>query len=162
MKRVFARIGMEMNVTDEEFERLKNKYNYEGDLTVEDAKMFMEKGELLVDHCTDSYIPQSEFEEPRTPDVVTSDEIYRDAIGTCGTDYRLKVKDNARTYIIEWAKEKYGRDLENCDTPEEAIDDFLMEHPECDRFNTDGQMLIALENASDFTEVDLPEGEEES
>ena len=45
---------------------------------------------------------------------------------------------------------------------DKAIDDFLMEHPECDRFNTDGQMLIALENASDFTEVDLPEGEEES
>ena len=48
MKRVFARIGMEMNVTDEEFDRLKNKYNFESDLSVEDAKMFMEKGELLV------------------------------------------------------------------------------------------------------------------
>lgn len=65
MKRVFARIGMEMNVTDEEFERLKDKYTYESELSVEDAKMFMEKGELLVDNYTDSYIPQSEFEEPR-------------------------------------------------------------------------------------------------
>jgi hypothetical protein len=65
MKRVFARIGMEMNVTDEDYERRKGKYIYEGNLSVEDAKMFMEKGELLVDNCTDSYIPQSEFEEPR-------------------------------------------------------------------------------------------------
>ena len=38
MKRVFARIGMEMNVTDEEFERLKDKYNYESELSVEDAR----------------------------------------------------------------------------------------------------------------------------
>lgn len=146
MKRVFARIGMELNVTDEEFERLQKKYNYESDLSAEDAKMFLEKGSMLVDQCTDSYIPQSEFEEPRTPDVLTWNEIYGDAIGTCGTDYRLKVKDNARTYITEWAKEKFGIDIENCDTPEEAIDDFLMEHPECDRFNTDGQMLIAIES----------------
>ncbi len=146
MKRVFARIGIELNVTDEEFERLQKKYNYESDLSVEDAKTFLEKGTMLVDRYTDSYIPQGEFEEPRTPDVVTSDEIYRDAMGTCGTDYRLKVKDTARAYIVGWAKEKYGRDLENCDTPEEAIDDFLMEHSECDRFNTDGQMLIAIES----------------
>lgn len=65
MKRVFARIGMDLVVTDEEFEQLKNKYTYEGNLSVEDARMFMEKGELLVDRYTDSYIPQSEFEEPR-------------------------------------------------------------------------------------------------
>ena len=65
MKRVFARIGMDLVVTNEEFEQLKNKYIYEGNLSVEDARMFMEKGELLVDRYTDSYIPQSEFEEPR-------------------------------------------------------------------------------------------------
>lgn len=146
MKRVFARIGMELNVTDEEFERLQKKYNYESNLSVGDAKMFLKEGSMLVDRCTDSYIPQSEFEEPRTPDVVTWDEIYSDAMGTCGTDYRLKVKDNARTYITEWAKEMFGRDLESTDCTEEAIDDFLMEHPECDRFNTDGQMLIAIES----------------
>lgn len=149
MKRVFARIGMEMNVTDEEFERLKDKYNYEGDLTAEDAKMFMEKGELLVDHCTDSYIPQSEFEEPRTPDVLTWDEIYRDAM-TEDTAYffpNLKVKDNARTYVTDYALEK-GVDIENSDCPEEAIEDFLKEHPECDRFNAEGQMLIVIEEAA--------------
>lgn len=147
MKRVFARIGMEMNVTDEEFERLKDKYNYESELSVEDAKMFMEKGELLVDNYTDSYIPQSEFEEPRTPDFLTGDEIFKDAMGTSGTDYRLKVKDTMRAYVVSWAKEKYNRNLEDCDTPEEALDDFLFEHPECDKFNVDGQMIIALENA---------------
>ena len=150
MKRVFARIGMEMNVTDEEFERLKDKYNYEGDLTVEDAKMFMEKGELLVDNCTDSYIPQSEFEEPRTPDVLTWDEIYRDAMETESASYfflNLKVKDNARAYITDYAME-LGVDIEGSDCPEDAIDDFLKEHPECDRFNSEGQMLIAIEEVA--------------
>ena len=150
MKRVFARIGMEMNVTDEEFERLKDKYNYESELSVEDAKMFMEKGELLVDHCTDSYIPQSEFEEPRTPDVLTWDEIYRDAMETESASYfflNLKVKDNARAYITDYAME-LGVDIEGSDCPEDAIDDFLKEHPECDRFNSEGQMLIAIEEVA--------------
>ena len=146
MKRVFARIGMEMNVTDEEFERLKDKYNYEGNLSVEDVKMFMEKGELLVDNCTDSYIPQSEFDEPRNPDVMTWDEIYADAMDTDCMDNRLKVKDNARAYITDYAMEKFNIDIEADDCPEDAIDDFLKEHPECDKFNTDGQMLIALES----------------
>lgn len=147
MKRVFARIGMEMNVTDEEFERLKDKYNYEGDLTVEDAKMFMEKGELLVDNCTDSYIPQSEFEEPRIPDVLTWDEIYIDAMENPDASkyfLNLKVKDNARTYISDYAID-LGVDIEGSDCPEDAIDDFLAEHPECNRFNALGQMLIAIE-----------------
>lgn len=162
MKRVFARIGMEINVTDEEFEKLRDKYNDERELSVEDARMFMEKGELLVDNYTDSYIPQSEFEEPRTPYVVTWDEIYSDAMDTSCMDRRLKVKDNARAYISDYAMEKFNIDIEGSDCPEDAIDDFLKEHPECDRFNADGQMLIALENASDFTEVDLPEGEEEA
>lgn len=61
MKRVFARIGMELVVTDEEFERLRSKYTFEDNLSEEDARMFLEKGKLT----TDSYIPQSEFEEPR-------------------------------------------------------------------------------------------------
>jgi hypothetical protein len=150
MKRVFARIGMEMNVTDEEFERLKDKYTYESELSVEDAKMFMEKGELLVDNCTDSYIPQSEFEEPRIPDVLTWDEIYRDAMETEGASYfflNLKVKDNARAYITDYAME-LGVDIEGSDCPEDAIDDFLKEHPECNRFNSEGQMLIAIEEVA--------------
>lgn len=162
MKRVFARIGMDLNVTDEEYERLKKKYTSESELSVEDSKMFMEKGELLVDNCTDSYIPQSEFDEPRTPDAVTWDNIFADARGTAGMDYRLKVKDNARAYVTGYAKEKFGYDIESEECPEDAIEEFLMIHPECDKFNVDGQMLIALENASDFTEVDLPEGEEEA
>lgn len=61
MKRVFARIGMELVVTDEEFERLRSKYTFEDNLSEEDARMFLEKGKLI----TDSYIPQCEFEEPR-------------------------------------------------------------------------------------------------
>jgi len=146
MKKIFARIGMELNVTDEEFERLQKKYTYESELSVEDAKMFLEKGSMLVDRYTDSYIPQSEFEEPRTPDVVTWDNIFDDAMGTVGMDYRLKVKDNARAYITGYAKEKFGIDIESEECPEDAIFDFLKEHPECDRFNTDGQMLIAIES----------------
>ena len=155
MKRVFARIGMYLTVTDEEFERLRKDYAPDSpdsysDLSVEDCKRFFNNGVLAADEAvnyyTDSYIPEDEFTAPNSPKIVTWDEIYSDALNTAYGDYRLKVKDNARTYITEWAKEKYGKDLENCDTPEEAIDDFLMEHPECDRFNTDGQMLIAIES----------------
>ena len=145
MKRVFARIGMEMNVTDDEFERLKETYS-NSDLTPEDVKKFLEKGTVL-DTYTDSYIPEIVFDDPRIPEVVTWDEIFDDAMGTCGMDKRLKVKDNARAYISGYAMEKFNIDIEGSDCPEDAIEDFLKEHPECDKFNTDGQMLIALENA---------------
>lgn len=146
MKKIFARIGMELTVTDEEYERLFKEYSLESDLTEEDARKFLEKGTLFLCPYTDSYIPQSEFDEPRNADEVTWDNIFDDAMGTAGMDYRLKVKDNARAYITGYAKEKFGIDIESEECPEDAIEDFLKEHPECDRFNTDGQMLIAFES----------------
>lgn len=136
-------------MTDEEFERLRKEYTFESDLSVKDTKMFFERETLLAENggiVTDSYIPQSEFDEPREADVVTWDNIFDDAMGTAGMDYRLKVKDNARAYITSYAKEKFGIDIESKECPEDAIYDFLKEHPECDRFNINGQMLIAFES----------------
>lgn len=154
MKRVFARIGLCLTVTDEEFERLKKNYSYDSpgaksNMTLNDCLMFCAGGELAVESegYGESYIPDEEFTDPKEPSVVTWFQIFEDAMGTAGMDLRLKVKDNARAYVTSWAKEKYGIDIESAEVPEDAIEDFLNEHPECDRFNSNGQMLIALKEA---------------
>ncbi len=54
MKRVFARIGMYLTVTDEEFERFREKYYNGKDLSKEDCERFLKEG-VIAD--TDSYIP---------------------------------------------------------------------------------------------------------
>lgn len=148
MKRIFARIGMEMNVTDEVFEYLKKEY-YDGkqDLTIKDANLFLQKGVLRVyeGEISDSYIPYSVFEEPITPEVITWDDIYNDATDSLNASnffLNLKVKDTARAYVGGYALGKYGIDIENADCPEDAIEDFLKKHPECNRFNSKGQMVI--------------------
>lgn len=61
MKRVFARIGMYLTVTDEEFERLKEEYYHETDLSEKDCERFVKDGAIA---DTDSYIPDCVFEEP--------------------------------------------------------------------------------------------------
>ena len=74
---------------------------------------------------------------------LTWDAIYVRAEGTAGIiDNNLKAKDNAREYITGYAKEHFGIDIEAAEIPEEAIDDFLEEHPELDRFDETGRMLI--------------------
>ena len=74
---------------------------------------------------------------------LTWDAIYVRAEGTAGIfDTNLKAKDNAREYITGYAKEHFGLDIEAAEIPEEAIDDFLEEHPELDRFDETGRMLI--------------------
>lgn len=54
MKRVFARIGMYLTVTDEEFERLREEYYHEKDLSKEDCERFLKEG-VIAD--INSYIP---------------------------------------------------------------------------------------------------------
>lgn len=74
---------------------------------------------------------------------LTWDAIYVRAEGTAGIfDNNLKAKDNAREYITGYAKEHFGLDIEEAESPEVAIDDFLEEHPELDRFDENGRMLI--------------------
>ena len=74
---------------------------------------------------------------------LTWDAIYVRAEGTAGIfDNNLKAKDNAREYITGYAKEHFGLDIEKAESPEEAIDDFLEEHPELDRFDENGRMLF--------------------
>ena len=55
----------------------------------------------------------------------------------------IKVKDNARCYIGDYARD-FGVDIEEVECPEEEIDSFLLEHPECDRFDEYGRMAIMI------------------
>ena len=66
MKKIFARVGMYLALTDEEWEQWKEKYYHEEDLSKEDCERILRDGCLFAysDHCTDSYIPDSVFEEP--------------------------------------------------------------------------------------------------
>ena len=74
---------------------------------------------------------------------LTWDAIYVRAEGTAGIfDSNLKAKDNAREYITGYAKEHYDIDFESFEIPEDAIDNFISEHPELDRFDENGRMLI--------------------
>lgn len=68
------------------------------------------------------------------------DDIYTLAIENGFGDSRLSAKDNARGYISDIAL-KFGIDIENSEITEEAIEDFLKEHPELNRFNEDGQII---------------------
>lgn len=90
--------------------------------------------------------------------ILTWDEIYRAAEGKTFGDIDLKVYDNARSYIESYAMEHYGIDIEKEEIPEEAIDDFIKVHPEVDRFNELGQMLVMNENyKNNETKVDVDE-----
>ncbi len=86
----------------------------------------------------DGFEPANEVQKE-----LTWDDIYVRAEGTAGIfDNNLKAKDNAREYITGYAKKHFGIDIEAAEIPEEAIDDFLEEHPELDRFDETGRMLI--------------------
>ena len=56
MKTIFARIGMELSVSDEEFERLRRKsMELDGNIPVELAERFVEEGNVCK---RASYIPE--------------------------------------------------------------------------------------------------------
>lgn len=90
----------------------------------------------------DSYKARSESEDKG---VLTWLDIYFSAMGTGFGNEFLAVKDSARYEIGEYAKKAYGLDIEEEDFPEEAIESFLEEHPELDRFTPDGAFIPAIE-----------------
>lgn len=58
MKKIFGRISMLLEVSDEEFEELKNKYSNDAEISKELCLRFLEHKEL----ADDSYIPQAVFD----------------------------------------------------------------------------------------------------
>ena len=77
-----------------------------------------------------------------TPKELTWDDLYIRALETGFGSAELTAKDNARAYIGNYAKEHFGIDIEAAEIPEEEIDWFLEEHPELNRFDENGRMLI--------------------
>lgn len=113
----------------DEFERyaLENKVG----VSEEDYRSFL-----------DSYKARSESADKG---VLTWDDICFSALGTGFGNEFLDGKDSARGEIGEYAKRVYGLDIEEDDFPEEAIERFLEEHPELDRFTPDGAFIPAIE-----------------
>lgn len=113
----------------DEFERyaLENKVG----VSEEDYKSFL-----------DSYKKCSESADKG---VLTWDDICFSAMGTGFGNEFLDGKDSARYEIGEYAKKVYGLDIEEDDFPEEAIESFLEEHPDLDRFTPDGAFIPAIE-----------------
>lgn len=113
----------------DEFERyaLENKVG----VSEEDYRSFL-----------DSYKARSESAEKG---VLTWDDICFSTLGTGFGNEFLDGKDSARGEIGEYAKKVYGLDVEEEDFPEEAIESFLEEHPELDRFTPDGAFIPAIE-----------------
>lgn len=113
----------------DEFERyaLENKVG----VSEEDYRSFL-----------DSYKARSESADKG---VLTWDDICFSAMGTGFGNEFLDGKDSARYAIGEYAKKAYGLDIEEEDSPEEAIESFLEEHPELDRFTPDGAFIPAIE-----------------
>jgi hypothetical protein len=70
----------------------------------------------------------------------TWNELYERAMEKGWWEDELKAKDNAR-YEIGIVAEKFGINIEEDECPEDAIDAFLAEHKEFDRFDTEGHML---------------------
>lgn len=113
----------------DEFERyaLENKVG----VSEEDYRSFL-----------DSYKARSESAEKG---VLTWDDICFSALGTGFGNEFLDGKDSARGEIGEYAKKVYRLDVEEEDFPEEAIESFLEEHPELDRFTPNGAFIPAIE-----------------
>ena len=66
MKKVFARIGMYLTVSDEEYEKLKENYYGGYDLPMDLVQRFLKQNEVSTtyDDFTESYIPDDVFDEP--------------------------------------------------------------------------------------------------
>ena len=60
MKRIFARIGFVVEVTDSEWQTLREKYGREQDISQEDIEKIIKRG----DPTGDSYMPQDTFDYP--------------------------------------------------------------------------------------------------
>lgn len=62
MKRIWARIGFMVEVTDSEWEALREKYGKEQEIKAEDAEKIVMRGDI----SGDSYIPQDVFDYPES------------------------------------------------------------------------------------------------
>lgn len=62
MKRIWARISYEVDMTDSEWETLREKYGKEQAIPIEDAEALVKQGKISFD----SYIPQDVFDYPET------------------------------------------------------------------------------------------------
>lgn len=62
MKRIWARIGFMVEVTDSEWEALREKYGNEQEIKAEDAEKIVMRGDI----SGDSYIPQDVFDYPES------------------------------------------------------------------------------------------------
>ena len=62
MKRIWARISYEVDMTDSEWEALREKYGKEQAIPIEDAEALVKQGKISFD----SYIPQDVFDYPET------------------------------------------------------------------------------------------------
>lgn len=81
-------------------------------------------------------------------------ELYRAAEGKGFGDSEVKVYNNARGCIENYALENFGIDIKNEEIPEEAIDTFLSEHSELDRFSETGQM-VAIDTAKKIEDENM-------
>lgn len=62
MKRIWARISFMVEVTDSEWETLREKYGKEQEIKAEDAEKIVMRGDI----SGDSYIPQDVFDYPES------------------------------------------------------------------------------------------------
>ena len=60
MKRIWARESFIVDVTDSEWETLREKYGKEQEISTEDVQKIVDRGEI----SGDSYIPQDVFDCP--------------------------------------------------------------------------------------------------
>lgn len=72
----------------------------------------------------------------------TWNEIFEAAIETACWSPELKAKDTARAYVTDICLEVFGVNIDDCECPEDAIDEFLSEHPEYDKFDESGRMIL--------------------
>lgn len=72
--------------------------------------------------------------------IYTWNELYQRAMEKGYGDPELEAKDTAR-YEVGITAEQYGVNIEEDECPEDAIDFFLAEHKEFDRFDVDGHMV---------------------
>ena len=74
--------------------------------------------------------------------MMTWGEIFDRAVNAPFGSPELKVKDTARAYITDFGLDAYGINIDDCECPEDAIDEFLSEHPEYDKFDESGRMIL--------------------
>lgn len=71
----------------------------------------------------------------------TWDKLYERAEGAACGEPELKAKDNARWELTQIIKEQTGMDVDKCEIPEEAIENFLKRSEKKYLFDVDGNLM---------------------